>query len=234
MIKHHPKSDLLQAFVRGDLPASVSAAIAIHVDMCPKCQAEISALTKENAELSFEEAFLHKFQVDSEQGESDIDISEMASEIGFEQMIASITQDESLAQPVIRRDKSITVKGQEYLLPRAIENMEVGKFSSIGKLARARLNLGEGDIHTSLLQIEAGGEIPEHTHNGYEITLLLDGNFQDQMGRYEAGDFIMLDGNHQHSPMTKKGCLCLTVVSDSLHFTKGINKLLNPIGQFIY
>ncbi|MFQ3312714.1 MAG: putative transcriptional regulator, partial [Colwellia sp.] len=30
------------------------------------------------------------------------------------------------------------------------------------------------------------------------------------------------------------GCLCFTVANDALHFTQGINKLLNPIGSFIY
>ena len=38
MIKHHPTFELLRSFVDGDLPASLSAGIAIHADMCPKCQ----------------------------------------------------------------------------------------------------------------------------------------------------------------------------------------------------
>ena len=33
MVKHHPTFELLQAYVAGDLPASLSAAIAIHADM---------------------------------------------------------------------------------------------------------------------------------------------------------------------------------------------------------
>ncbi|MGO3300382.1 MAG: ChrR family anti-sigma-E factor, partial [Pseudoalteromonas sp.] len=42
------------------------------------------------------------------------------------------------------------------------------------------------------------------------------------------------DGTHQHSPQTKNGCLCFTVVSSALHFNKGLSKLLNPIGNLIY
>ncbi|PKG56926.1 anti-sigma factor, partial [Shewanella sp. GutDb-MelDb] len=30
------------------------------------------------------------------------------------------------------------------------------------------------------------------------------------------------------------GCLCYTVVDAPLRFTKGISKLLNPIGELIY
>jgi putative transcriptional regulator len=64
--------------------------------------------------------------------------------------------------------------------------------------------------------------------------LLLEGSFEDEMGSYHEGDFIWLDGKHTHNPVTKEGCLCLTVASDSLHFTQGLTKMLNPIGKFIY
>ena len=98
----------------------------------------------------------------------------------------------------------------------------------------AGLQLDEGEIHTSLLHIDPGGSVPEHTHNGFELTLLLAGSFTDEQGEYVAGDFIMLDKRHQHHPVSEHGCLCYTVANDSLHFTQGINKLLNPIGSFIY
>jgi putative transcriptional regulator len=64
--------------------------------------------------------------------------------------------------------------------------------------------------------------------------LLLDGEFSDDQGDYVPGDFIMLDAENTHQPISEKGCLCFTVANDSLHFTQGINRLLNPIGTFIY
>ena len=112
--------------------------------------------------------------------------------------------------------------------------MVMGKTSHIGKLSRARIQLEENEIHTSLLQIEPGGSVPEHTHKGFELTVLLDGSFHDEQGEYVKGDFIMLDRSHQHHPISDNGCLCYTVANDALHFTQGINKLLNPIGSFIY
>ena len=76
--------------------------------------------------------------------------------------------------------------------------------------------------------------MPEHTHKGFELTLLLDGSFSDDKGEYVKGDFIMLDASIKHNPISQDGCLCYTVANDALHFTQGINKLLNPIGNFIY
>ena len=225
MIKHHPKSDLLNAFIAGELPASLSAAVAIHTDMCPQCQKFIADETNKVANLSFDDNLFDGVISDSESDFTTID---------FDQMIADITcsEDISAVQPSI--EKIIKIKSNEYVLPRAINNMPIANWSGFGKLSRARINLDEGDIHTSLLHIDTGGSVPDHTHKGYEVTLLLDGEFKDEMGSYVPGDFIMLDSEHQHNPITELGCLCYTVVSDSLHFTKGLNKLLNPIGSFIY
>jgi putative transcriptional regulator len=82
--------------------------------------------------------------------------------------------------------------------------------------------------------MEPNGSVPQHTHKGFELTLLLEGSFHDEEGEYVKGDFIMLDGQHLHNPISSSGCLCYTVANDSMHFTQGINKLLNPIGSFIY
>ena len=66
MIKHHPKYELIQSFVKGDLPVSLSAGIAIHADMCSTCQQKIVQLTEQAAEVSFEEDLLDKLMVDSQ------------------------------------------------------------------------------------------------------------------------------------------------------------------------
>jgi putative transcriptional regulator len=225
MIKHHPTFELIQSFVNGDLPASLSAGIAIHADMCPKCQQQIAQLTEQVAEVSFEEAFLDRFIVDDD---SELDTFD------FETMVEQITQSKEVFEINPQMDKTIVFNEKSYLLPRALTNMTLGKTANIGKLARARIQLDENEIHTSLLQIEPGGSVPEHTHKGFELTVLLDGSFHDESGEYVKGDFIMLDGSHQHHPVSDNGCLCYTVANDALHFTQGINKLLNPIGSFIY
>ena len=229
MIKHHPKFELLQNFVEGDLPASLAAGIAIHADMCPICQQKIAQLTEQVAEASFEQSFLHKFVVNDKD-----DLTQIA-EMNFDDMIEGITASDqvaTVAEPVSER--LVTFKGMQYTLPNTLRNFQLGRTAQIGNLSRARIQLNEGEIHTNLLHIAPGGSIPEHTHKGFELTLLLAGSFADERGEYVAGDFIMLDKRHQHQPATEHGCLCYTVANDALHFTQGINKLLNPIGAFIY
>ena len=230
MIKHHPTFELLKLFVKGELPASLSAGIAIHADMCSVCQAQIAQLTEQVAEadFEFEENFLDRFIVD---GSEDLNAPSIAD---FEQMITDITETADIALPEVKVDKFVTFNDKKYNLPRSLHNMDLGKSTCIGKLSRTRIQLNEDEIHTSLLHIEPGGGVPQHTHKGFELTLLLEGSFEDENGEYVKGDFIMLGGDHEHHPISSKGCLCYTVANDALHFTQGINKLFNPIGSFIY
>ncbi|QBG37307.1 ChrR family anti-sigma-E factor [Litorilituus sediminis] len=230
MIKHHPTFELLKAFVDGELPASLAAGVAIHADMCQQCQQQIALLTEQVAEANFEfeQTYLDRFIVDDEQ-----DIAQVAS-IDFDDMIADITASSDIEELAVLEEKTIAFNNSTYTLPRALQHMNFGKTAHIGKLARARIQLDEDEIHTSLLHIEPGGGVPQHTHKGFELTLLLDGSFEDEKGSYVKGDFIMLGGEDTHQPISAKGCLCYTVANDALHFTQGINKLLNPIGSFIY
>ena len=229
MIKHHPDLAMLGNFVEGDLPASIAAAVAVHIDMCPKCKAKCNELTEQQAEQLFSL---------SELSTSQLDLSEPAEEFGdvvsLEQMIAAITENDEIDLAVESREETISVQGKQYKLPRALTNLAMGKWTSIGSIARARLALDEEPIRASLLQIQPGGAVPEHTHKGFELTLLLEGHFKDDMGEYGPGDFIILDGRNTHSPVTDDGCLCYTVSNDAQRFTQGLNKLLNPIGSLIY
>jgi putative transcriptional regulator len=226
MIKHHPKFELIQAFVNGDLPASLSAGISMHADLCPICQQKISLLTDQVAELNFNESILIR--------KDDDPTNEDVSTIDFNQMIENITESNDVYVKQVVETKTISFKDKSYNLPSVLNNMMLGKTAHIGKLARKRIQLDENEIHTNLLHMEPTGSVPQHTHKGFELTLLLEGSFHDEKGEYVKGDFIMLDGEHVHNPISNSGCLCYTVANDAMHFTQGINKLLNPIGSFIY
>jgi putative transcriptional regulator len=216
MIKHHPSHDLLVAYTQGELPAALAAGVAIHREMCPICKAEIAQLNELQAEKHLEQP-----------GPEAIPLNMAA-------MIESITSSDAIDVPNTYQKKTLSVNNVSYQLPTALNNVAAGKWTSIGGIARSRLSLDDGDIRASLLQIMPNNSVPEHTHNGFELTLILDGSFHDEMGSYEVGDFIMLNQKHDHSPITDDGCLCYTVLNNSMHFHKGLNKLLNPIGKLIY
>ncbi len=236
-MKHHPSHELLTAFVGAELPASLSVVISAHIELCPQCQCSIEALNRHHAE----QVFVDKTSAMDNENRSDksyLDNSFEAfdTEFGnmFDDMVDSITASAELEQELKLDPVTICFKGQQYTLPHALRSLTLQKPQSLGKITRSRVDLADGQLKTSLLHIEPGGSVPMHTHKGFELTLLLSGEFSDSMGEYQAGDFIWLNGEHEHSPHTETGCLCLSVSSDALQFTQGLSKLLNPIGTFIY
>lgn len=223
MINYHPSLAVLKEFVAGTLPASVSIVVSSHVEMCQTCQAQIQQLTDAAATEAFEHQEAFDFLSDSDDNSASID------------MLNAI-----MSQPVdnvIPRPKTITeieISGARITLPKAMKSIGLKEWQGIGKISRARLDLEDSAMRTSLLHIDKGGSVPQHSHKGFELTLLLDGSFEDEFGRYQKGDFIWLDETHSHTPTTTEGCVCLTVSSDALHFTQGVSQLLNPLGKLIY
>ncbi len=208
---------------------------SLRTDLAPATQAESGEATAvsniENTfapqNQAFEDAFADSLT--TTQGESS-DVMLM----DFGNMMDAITADDEISEQAVQRSSLIKVRDKHYELPRALNNVSMSSWLNLGKLSRSSLNLDEGPLHSHILHIDADGEVPTHTHKGFEITLLLDGSFEDEMGTYVAGDFIELNGEHNHKPRTKEGCLCFTVADDALQFTEGFHKLFNPIGSFLY
>lgn len=222
MIKHHPKHELLKLHVKGQLPASISAAISMHADMCDECNKTIQKLTLSETKHVFDNC------------DNEHEYESSNTQVDFSSMITDITSDDDFYLPKPAVDTIVSVRGKQYTLPKAIAKIDHSQFQNLGKLSRSRLDLNEGELHTSLLHIDPKGAVPAHTHKGFELTLLLDGSFTDELGEYSKGDFIWLNKSHTHTPETTNGCLCYTVSSDALQFTKGLARILNPIGNFIY
>ncbi|MGF1752057.1 ChrR family anti-sigma-E factor [Vibrio makurazakiensis] len=240
MIKHHPSRALLEEFVSGNMVASVSVIISSHIEMCSECKALADELTLIAAQKEFDtdDTFFTENTDHDEFGEVDLSGIENATE--QDESFSKSLIESIMTQPVDQEDTlpttvtEIDVSGTRISLPRAIKSIALKEWQGLGKVSRARLNLDDGERRTSLLHIAKGGHVPSHTHNGFEITLLIQGSFEDEMGTYEAGDFIWLDSEHTHTPVTQEGCVCLTVSSDALHFTQGVSQLFNPLGKLIY
>ncbi|WP_105201424.1 MULTISPECIES: ChrR family anti-sigma-E factor [unclassified Pseudoalteromonas] len=229
MIKYHPNSELLLQYVQGALPASISVAIAAHLELCAHCAEHTDTLEQQCAHSAFADEQIEASELAYEQSHNEDALGDE-----YAAMLADITADDLRDDFSIASSKELRFGDKTITLPRALSHIGMGRFMQAGKLARSRLELDEGSMRTSLLYIAPGGTIPEHTHTGFELTLLLDGSFSDEQGTYEPGDFMWLDHRHQHTPYTEHGCLCLAVVNSALHFNKGLSKLLNPIGELIY
>lgn len=235
MIKHHPSHAVLTRFSQGDLEPSISLIVASHIEVCEHCKNNLAVLTEQAAEQVFEQGSINNLQQFEEIKSLEFD-AELSNSMLDEIMSLSDddTEEDTKTSAMTPETKVIQHKNGQLPLPRALNTLNLTSWQGVGKISRARFQFNDEGRRLSLLKIDKGGHIPQHTHTGIEITLLLEGCFEDTMGTYGPGDFIWLDKEDSHSPITQEGCICLTLVSDALHFTQGFSKLLNPLGKLIY
>ncbi|TNI94710.1 ChrR family anti-sigma-E factor [Aeromonas allosaccharophila] len=229
MIKAHPTDPMLRAFAADELPLPLAVGLSAHCELCPDCAARLK---------TFEEELAQQYLASPAEPEL-APRDDVALDAGFDAMLADIlAQPEPVAAPVIDLPRAqsgeLEVAGHAYSLPRVLARYRSPKWRHIGAIRQQSLPLDEMGARASLLHIEAGGRIPEHTHQGYELTLLLAGTIEDGDTLYKAGDFIWRDASHSHSPHTPDGCLCYTVQDAPVQFTKGLSRLLNGISQHLY
>ncbi|MGL5976543.1 MAG: ChrR family anti-sigma-E factor, partial [Aeromonas sobria] len=197
-------------------------------ELCPDCAARLK---------TFEDELAQQYLASPAEPEL-APRDDAALDAGFDAMLAGILA-QPLPEPVApelprAQTTELEVAGHAYRLPRVLARYRSPKWRHIGAIRQQSLPLDEMGARASLLHIEAGGRIPEHTHQGYELTLLLAGTIEDGDTRYKAGDFIWRDASHSHSPHTPDGCLCYTVQDAPVQFTKGLSRLLNGISQHLY
>jgi len=92
-----------------------------------------------------------------------------------------------------------------------------------------RLDCGDGE-RAILYRVKPGRKLPEHTHDGEEVTLVLRGAFRDLQGRFGRGDIVIADHAVDHAPVAEpeEECICFTVIDAPLRLTGRFGRLLNP------
>lgn len=90
-----------------------------------------------------------------------------------------------------------------------------------------RVPVGDERFEMSLIRIKPGRAVPDHSHEGGELTLVLDGAFSDATGRYGRGDLAVNGEEDHHSPLAdpEHGCVCVAITGGPLRFS-------NPLVRF--
>lgn len=226
MIKFHPTPEQLKHFAMGGLSATESLVISAHCDMCSHCSHRLQHETEQLAKVVFEEEVVPDHSV----------IDKQALDV----MMANITQTpaaEAIAVPS-HRIEHIELDGKIFALPRTLQRFaaKTGNWSSmVGKLWQAPVEIGD-DCVGHFIYMGQGGGVPEHTHRGSELTLVINGEFSDGLNNYDSGDFLYMNGEHTHAPRSdsNEGCLVFSIVDQPLHFTSGLARLLNPFSHLFF
>lgn len=207
-IKHHLTDDILMGYATGTLPEAFNLMVAAHVSLCDTCRAQAESYDAVGGEV-FSQA-------------EDVGV---ALTPGSFAATMSLIADGPLDEAPARRSQGSILPGpvQDYVGG----DLEVVKWRSIGMGVKQAILPTSKDASARLLFIPAGAAMPDHGHNGTEMTLVLQGAFQDEDGYFARGDVEVADSDLHHTPIADihSDCICLAVTDAPLQFDGLIHKI---------
>lgn len=130
-------------------------------------------------------------------------------------------------------DISVDRKASCKVLPEALQNFvgyDVDNIPWKTKMPGFKeFELGDVDgCHVSMFWIKPGRTVPMHTHEGMELSLIVQGAFTDDRGRFGRGDISIADENVEHRPTADMSGPCI-----GFAVTDGALRLTGPLHQRI-
>jgi putative transcriptional regulator len=93
-------------------------------------------------------------------------------------------------------------------------------------------SLGKIDgCDVSFFRTRPGRAIPEHTHDGFELSLVLHGAFNDVRGRFSRGDISVADESLDHRPVAEgsEHCIVFAVTNAPLRLRGSLGRRLGDL-----
>ncbi|MBT0958265.1 cupin domain-containing protein [Alphaproteobacteria bacterium KMM 3653] len=205
-ITHHIPDPLLAAYAAGNLPAPYALVVATHISMCLECRAAFDAHQAAGGVVLE--------NIDQEPLSSDLKSSTLA-----------LLDRPAPAKPTYKRSGVFPGPVMEVLKGKP------PKWKSLGLGVRQSI-LSSGPAGSArLLYIPPGQAVPDHSHNGLELTLVLQGSFSDSEGRFGVGDLEVADQDVEHTPTADEGapCICIAATDAPLRFNSFVPRMLQPL-----
>lgn len=215
-IHHHLSDELLIAYATGDLAEGWSLAVSTHLALCPACRVRLG-----------------RFEAAAGTVIEDVE----ADVAGIDQSWAAMR--ERLSGPATTRiaEPQAASYRRPFVLPDPLRSYLGGdvdqlKWRPLGRGAfHIVIDTADAETSVRLLRIPAGKPVPEHSHGGRELTLVLAGSFHDCNGIFRRGDIEEADENIEHQPIAgaEEDCICLAVTDAPLRFKSRLLRLVQPL-----
>jgi putative transcriptional regulator len=214
-IRHHISDDLLVSYAAGSLAEGWSIAVATHLALCPSCRRRLTVAESIGGEL----------------------LETMADDAAVDQSWASVRSrlQQQAGSPAAAL-RQTTPSGHSGGLPEPLRSYVGGdidtlKWRPLGRGAyHIPIRTGDRETKVRLLRIPAGKPVPEHSHGGRELTLVLSGSFVDGDDKFARGDLEDADASLTHQPVATPDadCICLAVTDAPLKFRSWIVRAIQP------
>jgi putative transcriptional regulator len=209
-IQHHLNDALLLSYSAGTLPEGFNLVVATHISLCDECRARMQSFDAVGGALLSEDAG-----------------AEMSDDSLAATLALIAKSDATPEAPSIPRTSGI--------FPTPLQSYVGGDLEAVnwrrvgGGVSQCILKTS-GAATVRLLRIPGGTAIPDHGHQGLELTLVLQGAFSDDEDRFGTGDIEVANEDLQHTPVAEPGpvCICLDATDAPLRFTGLLPRLAQP------
>ncbi|MCA0872472.1 ChrR family anti-sigma-E factor [Seohaeicola saemankumensis] len=206
-ISHHLPESVLAAYAAGSLPYAYAMVAAAHVSMCAECRAIYEAHQCAGGLV-----------LDDMEG--------MAVSQNTRRQLMDSLDLEAPPEPPAPRAFGV------YPAPVAELLGDGGpRWRKVGGGVRQQILHYDDAGSIRLLSIPPGRAVPDHSHGGLELTLVLQGSFSDETGQFGCGDVEVGDPDLEHTPTAgEEGpCICLAATDAPLRFRSLVPRLIQPL-----
>ena len=210
MTKHRPPDEILVDYASGTTSPGISLLVASHLTHAPESRAKVREFERLGGILLSEEA------------PAEMSSDALAAVLGrldeTEAVVAAPLQAGPLPQPLVDR---IGLNFDQIAWKTRLPGVAIFDLD------------GFEDEKVMLLRARPGAKVPQHTHEGAELTLVLQGCLHDGGVDYFRGDVAVNDEDDDHRPYATGDeiCYCLIVQQGDLRFTGTFSRILNYLGE---
>ena len=211
---HQISDEILASYAAGTLPEALSVVVAAQASICPETRDRLRELEAiggglleltqgQEMALGSLEATMRKIAERDAQGE-----------------------DETAAAPQEVACAVLPAPVRDYVGG----GIDAVRWRPVGLGAKQAILRESSEASLRLLQIPAGCELPDHSHDGTEMTLVLKGAFLDGDERYARGDVELADAETRHTPVAdvSEDCVCLVACEGRLKFSGLLPRIAQP------
>lgn len=211
-IKHHLSDELLMGYAAGTLPEAFNLVVATHISICDECRARLGAFEAVGGAV--------------------------LEDVGSTDMSSTLSEVFDIIDSGTEQVRTEAKSSKSEIFPDALKDYIGGdldsvKWRSIGMGVKQAILPTSRSASARLLYIPAGAKMPDHGHQGTELTLVLQGAFKDEEDRFARGDIEIASEADHHTPVAEEGepCICLAATDAPLKFNGMIARIAQKFAR---
>ena len=200
---------MMMAYASGNLPEAFSIAVAAHISMCDECRISMESYNAVGGALL--------------ERQNNVRISPEA----WQKTLNKISENVSTEEDSKPAKTDLPTPLPDYIG----ESLDAIDWQPIGMGVKQSILSTSKEATARLLYIPPGTAMPDHSHSGVEVTLVLRGAFADETEYFAKGDVEIADGSTNHTPVAADGspCICLAVTEAPLKFRRFFHRVIQPL-----